>query len=55
MTRSSERLRALQRANYSCQAPEYPGGPRCMAPAGMVDRPTGLVACHAHLSATSSR
>lgn len=53
VTRSSNPLRALQRAGYTCQA-RTPAGYRCTAPAGKVDRATGVVVCTEHLSQTSS-
>jgi len=52
MARPRSRLSALQKAGYKCQA-RMPEGHRCNAPAGQVDRATGVVVCHAHLSQTS--
>lgn len=54
MTRSRSPLNALQRAGYKCQA-RTPEGYRCTAPAGKVDRATGVVVCNAHLSQTSGK
>lgn len=42
-------IRALQRAAYRCQA-RTPAGYQCNAPAGKVDRATGVVVCNAHLT-----
>ena len=52
MTISRNRLRVLQRAGYKCQA-RTPEGFACNAPAGMVDRATGVAVCRDHLSQTS--
>lgn len=44
-------LRALQQAGYRCQA-RSPQGYKCNAPAGQVDRATGVAVCRDHLSQT---
>lgn len=49
MTISHNPLRALQRAAYRCQA-RTPEGYACNAPAGQVDRATGVVVCRTHLT-----
>jgi hypothetical protein len=54
MTRSRSPLGKLQRAGYRCQARDASGFV-CGAPAGKVDRATGVVVCNDHLSHTSSR
>lgn len=51
MTRPRSRLSVLQKAGYKCQA-RSPEGWRCNAPAGMVDRATGVAVCRDHLSQT---
>lgn len=52
MTISRNPLSVLQRAGYRCQA-RTPQGYQCNAPAGKVDRATGVAVCNAHLSQTS--
>lgn len=54
MARPRSRLSVLQKAGYKCQA-RTPEGWSCGAPAGMVDRTTGVAVCKAHLSQTSQR
>ena len=51
MTRSNNggRLKALQRANYSCQA-RTPAGYQCGEKAAQVDRATGVVVCPSHFT-----
>ncbi|MBP2323371.1 hypothetical protein JOF56_003756 [Kibdelosporangium banguiense] len=46
-------LRALQRAGYKCQT-RTSEGYQCNAPAGHVDRSTGLVVCQGHKGGTAS-
>jgi hypothetical protein len=49
MTRSRSPLSKVQKAGYKCQA-RTPEGFRCNAPAGSVDRATGVVVCRAHFT-----
>ncbi len=51
MTISKNPLRVLQQAGYRCQA-RSPQGYKCNAPAGQVDRATGVAVCREHLSQT---
>jgi hypothetical protein len=51
VTISRRPLRALQHAGYKCQA-RTPEGYRCNAPAGKVDRATGVVVCSEHFTRT---
>lgn len=52
VTISRSRLGKIQKAGYKCQA-RTPQGFQCNAPAGKVDRATGVVVCNEHLSQTS--